>query len=265
MDKKYKNFEFPTGRAIIIVVSFLLAVYDMFFLYKALKNVVGTILGDSTQSMIFMVVALLLASIANTCALLWGIENGKHMQKRSINKYSIGCFLGWFAIGVGYLVIRLFDLRETISIAATNGSEANIAGSLISIGLLAVSYIGTGTLIQASAREIFDAELSALRKAKKRFERANEDLADSYADIKESIGVLKSYDINYKTLNVQYKKCLTSMIRTENATMSVIVGRMLARHGDVNPKLADDILKSVIKDRDEKWLEREVAQSVKRV
>lgn len=259
MDKKYQSFDFPVGRVVIIVVSFLLAVFDMFFLYKALKNTVGTILGDSTQSMTFMLVALILATIANFTALMWGIENGRRMQKRSINKHSIGYFLGWFAIGVGYLVIRIVDLRRSME----SGDGVNISGSLISMGLLVISYIGTGTLIQASAREIFDAELSTLRKAKKKFERANEDLADSYADIKESIGVLKSYEINYRTLNVQYKKCLTSMIRTENAAMSVIVGRMLAKHNDMNPKLADEVLKSVINERNDKWLEQEVSRSVK--
>ena len=178
------------------------------------------------------------------------------MSKKSINKHTFGLFLAWAALGVGYFIIRLIDLGQSLEAAKVTGEEVNIAGHAIVMGFLAVSYVGTGTLIQSSARIIFDAELSALRNTKKKFERANEDLADSYADIKESIGILKGYNINYKTLDVQRRKCITSMIRTENATMSVIVGRMLAKHSDMNPKLANDILNEVIEERDDKWLER---------
>ena len=256
MDKKYQNFDFPVIRVVFIVASFLLAVLDMLFLYGALGRLTAGILGSSDQAGIFMITAFVLATVANFTALMWGYENGKRMTRGALNKHSIGFFIGWCAIGLGYFAIRAIDLKNTI--ASTLGSglgieEANIPGHIIVMGILAVSYIGTGTLIQSSAREIFDARLSALRKAKKKFERANEDLADSYADLKESIGILKNYDINYRTLDVQYRKCYMSMIRTENATMSVIVSNMLAKHNDMNPKLANDILKEVIDARDDKW------------
>ena len=258
MDNEYKDYEFPVQNVITIIVCFALAVLDMMFLYKALQRVAGTILGSTDQAGIFMIVAFIIATVANYTAFEWGRQNGKRMAKKTINKYSLGSFAAWAAIGISYFAIRIIDLIKSIE----NG-ETNIVGHIVVMGILAISYIGTGALIQSSERGIFDAELSAIRKAKKRFEKANEDLADSYADLKESIGILKSYDINYKTLDVQYRKCLTSMIRTENATMSVIVGRMLAKHGDINPKLADEILKEVIDARNDKWLEQEVAKSVK--
>lgn len=257
MDKEYKNFDFPVMKVLFIVFSFALAILDMIFLYRALAHILGD--KESEHSVLYMGVAFLLATAANFIAFTWGQKNGENMAEKAINKHSIGFFAAWVAIGLGYTAIRIIDLIMSIK----SGDGSDTYGNLITMGLLIVSYVGTGTLIQASAREICDAELSALRKAKKKFERANEDLADGYADIKESIGVLKSYDINYKTLDVQYRKCLTSMIRTENATMSVIVGRMLAKHGEVNPKLANDILKEVIEERNGKWLEQEVSRSVK--
>ena len=72
MDKKYRSFEFPVLRAVFVVVSFMLAILDMLFLYKALQRIVGSIIGNTDQAGLFMIVAFIIATVANVTALLWG-------------------------------------------------------------------------------------------------------------------------------------------------------------------------------------------------
>ena len=131
-----KNTDFPTYRVVYIVVSFLLGLLDMELLYVAIHQLLSL---DNGMS---MVVALILATAANFMALTWGIGNGKRLEEKTINKRSLGEFVGWVAIGVIYTIIRVVNLTNKIGT-----DNFNLIGDIIQMAILAVSYIGTGTLI----------------------------------------------------------------------------------------------------------------------
>lgn len=230
-----KNTDFPTYRVVYIVVSFLLGLLDMELLYVAIHQLTSLNNGMS------MVVALILATAANFMALTWGMGNGKRLEEKSINKRSLGEFLGWVTIGLIYTTIRVVNLINKIGT-----DDFNLIGDIIQMAILAVSYIGTGTLIQASACEIFDADTSNFRRTKRKFEQAHEDIADADADLREAIGIMMKYDLNYKSLDKQRDKISNSIYKSEKAVMANLVGIMCSENQEISPSMANKVMEEVI-------------------
>ena len=242
-----KNTDFPTYRVVYIVVSFLLGLLDMELLYVAIHQLLSL---DNGMS---MVVALILATAANFMALTWGIGNGKRLEEKTINKRSLGEFLGWVAIGAIYTIIRVVNLTNKIGT-----DNFNLIVDIIQMAILAVSYIGTGTLIQASAREIFDADTSNFRRTKRKFEQIHEDIADADADLREAIGIMAKYDLNYKSLEKQRDKISNSIYKSEKAVMANLVGIMCSENQEISPSMANKVMEEVIEQN--KNRQRELAE-----
>lgn len=242
-----KNTDFPTYRVIYIVVSFLLGILDMGLLYISIHQLTSLSNGMS------MIVALILATAANFMALTWGMGNGKRLEEKAINKRSLGEFMGWVTIGIIYTVIRVVNLMNKIGT-----DDFNLVGDIIQMAILAVSYIGTGTLIQSSAREIFDADTSNFRRTKRKFEQAHEDIADADADLREAIGIMTKYNLNYKSLEKQRDKISNSIYKSEKAVMANLVGIMCSENQDISPAMANKVMEEVIEQN--RTRQRELAE-----
>ncbi|MBO7720519.1 hypothetical protein J6S35_02705 [Candidatus Saccharibacteria bacterium] len=235
---KKKRVEFPIGSLILTIASFLLAIFDMIMLQGPVNHL--THLGNG-MSMIF---SFVLATVANFTALLWGKENGENLSEHSINKHSRGFFITWVIIGLVYAMIRLLDLFFT------PGAMDNLLGNIIQIIPLTVSYVGTGTLISASAKRMFDSETAEARRAKKEFDYYHEKLSVEVAEIERAINMLQNYDRHYDSLKLQRNKTYLSISKTERSAMSDIVGRVISSN-DIEPSLAYSVMEDVLKKREE--------------
>jgi hypothetical protein len=230
-----KDPDFPVHRVVFIVVSFLLGLLDMTLLYRAFHDLTQLNNGMS------MIISFIIATIANFTALTWGWENGRHLAKRTINKRTVGEFIIWLAIGIMYAVIRAINIINKLG-----NPELNWMGETIQIVILAISYIGTGVLIQSSAREIWDAECVAFRKARKKFNRLHEDVADASADLHEDIGILKKYNMNYSALEHQKNKIEFAIRKSEKAVMADIVSMTCAKNPMISPVQANKVMEQVL-------------------
>lgn len=279
MDENEKDTSSIFGKVAIIAVCFILGVLDMIMLRDAIKSLMG--MNTATSSL----TALCLATIANFTALMWGRESGKHLQKKSVNKFSRVNFLIWLTIGLFYMVIRVSnvvvpafrnceelyktDSTETVAVLEdididsdaeklqkcneekTNATTfSGLAGEVIQIIILAILYSSTGLTISAEARVIFDKDVSEYRKLKKEFEKSTEDIADVAADLQEQIGTLQKYSSNYTSLDLQRKKIDSSIRKAEESTMADIVGKMLSSNPEVTPSYAHQVKNEVLAKRD---------------
>lgn len=235
MEDMRKNPDFPVYRVVFIVVSFLLGLLDMTLLYKVVHQLMR--LGNGPS----MLVSFIVATIANFTALTWGWGNGKRLEKHSINKRSIGEFFAWFAIGCMYAAIRTVNIVQNF-----NTEGFNWTGEIIQIVILAISYIGTGVLIQSSAREIWDADCVSFRKAKRNFDSLHADIADAAADLQESIGILRKYDSNYKSLDDQKKEIEMAIHKSEEAVMADIVAVTVSNNPMISPIAANKVKEQVL-------------------
>ena len=237
MEDHRKDPDFPAIRVVFIIASFLLGLLDMTLLYKAVHNLMQMNNGFS------MVISFIIATIANFTALTWGWGNGKRLEKHALNKRSLGEFFAWFAIGVMYAVIRVTNIMTNI-----DNPDYNWVGEVIQIIILAISYIGTGVLIQASAREIWDADCRTFRKAKKKFDMLHEDVAEASADLHEGLGILKKYDSNYITLEDQRDEIEAAIHKTEEAVMSDIVAVTLKKYPMISPSATNKVKELVLEE-----------------
>lgn len=240
MEKDHiKNPDFPIIRVVFIIASFSLAILDMMLLYRILPNIFTAI--EEYQAML---IAFLLATVANFTALTWGWNNGRRLEKRAVNKRSLGEIFFWIAIGAAYAAIRVMDLLNKMEA----NPEYDVMGDIVQMVILAISYIGTGVLIQSSAREIWDADCVAFRKAKKKFDILHNDIADASADLHESIGILKKYDSNYATLDKQKAEIETAIHKSEEAVMSDIVAVTLKKYPMISPAAANQVKEQVLEE-----------------
>ena len=232
-----KDPDFPVYRVVFIVVSFLLGLLDMTLLYKAVQ----VLLTDIDYGM-SMIISFAIATVANFTALTWGWENGKRLEKHIVNKHSAGSFILWLAIGIIYAVIRVINILKGID----NNPDFDWIGEAVQIVILAISYIGTGFLIQASARDIWDAECRAFRKTRKKFNAIHEDVADASADLHEDIGILKKYNLNYEALDHQKNKIEYAITHSEKAVMADIVSMTCAKNPMISPIQANKVMELVL-------------------
>lgn len=233
-----RSLKYPVGELAIIVASFLLAILDMTFLYKALQNII-----PGLERFMAMLVALILATVANFTALMWGRANGEHLKK-SLNKHSIGFFIGWLIIGFIYAGIRTYNIIKGVS----TGRSIDIGGEIVQIIILAVSYIGTGTLIAQSEARIRDKIAVRARKEKKEFELLHAELAEKEAEIEKTISTLDSFDEIYQSLDNQYDKIKESIFRAEKASMEEVTGKIIEQNPGITPShiyaVRDEFLES---------------------
>ena len=87
------------------------------------------------------------------------------------------------------------------------------------------------------------------QKSKKKFYRLHEELSSFSAHIKQTIGVLDRYDENYKTLDRQYEKIKTNILRAEKSAMSSIVGEVIKNHPEITPSDAHAVMEEVLERR----------------
>ena len=237
---KNKEIKSTVGSWILIVISFLLGIYDMINLSDSL----GSMTKFSSWELSF--VTLLIATIANFCAFLWGKGNGEELEKKKLNKKTISGFLGWFAIGLVYLAIRIASLSTHIS-----GGESMdiILGDVFMMVLLLVMYIGTGLTISTEARKIFDADIVGYKNSKKEFEKIHEEVTEEMSSINEHIGIIENYRENYKNLDVQYEKIKKSIYHAEEAAMAEIVGKMIEANPKISPTSAHRVMDDFLENR----------------
>lgn len=236
--KIYKSIKPITMPVAIIAVCFALGVADMMMLQEAMPDALNV------KQSLAAPLALILATVANFTALLWGKSNGERLEKRSLNRQSIISFLLWSMIGAAYMAIRILaGLRKS----STGISVADLA----QMGILAILYIGTGITISAEARTIFDANESEYRRRQKEFTKHNELISDEAADLQENIGKLKGYNSNYAALDAQYQKIKQSIRKAEAASMADIVGKTLKHHPEITSSEAHEVMDGVLRHRDE--------------
>lgn len=232
--------DFPYFRVVLIVVSFLLGLLDMTFLYQAIDNITG--IGGAAS----MIAAFAIAELANFTAFMMGEENGRNMAKRAINKKVALLFAFWIFIGIVYAGIRVASF-----VSRMNDVDFNLYGEIFQFCILAISYIGTGTTIWSSARVIFDKRAHDYRKAKKDFELSKANLDSSFAKLQASYSSIIHYDANYKSLDVMRKNIEDNIELSEKATMESLGGKVLNAHPEANPLYIRQIIEKTLAERKE--------------
>lgn len=243
--KFYKSIKPITGPVAIIMACFALGIADMIFLREAMYSLLG--LPVSMAS----VMALILATVANFTALLWGKENGTNNEKHSINSHSAASFALWLAIGICYMAIRLMNMLQGIESEGAGTWFLTYVGEIVQMVILAILYIGTGITISSEARTIWDANEAEYRHRKNKFLKQHRILSDDAADLQENIGKLKGYDRNYEALKLQYNKIKQSIRKAEAASMADIVGKTLKNHTEITPSEAHEVMNTILRRRDE--------------
>ena len=221
---KNKNYNYPVGSVVRIVISFLLAVLDMFFLYQAAGHVFGI-----KENAITMALAFLIASIANYSAFQWGKDNGESQSK----KMNGGGVL-WILIGCLYAGIRVANIAMN--------KAGSVTSEICQIIILAVFYYFTGTTIRNSARKIFDADAVSFRRARKQFEIYHKALARMEKPIKKDLATLKNYNKHYEALKRQKDEIERGIEKTEKATASTIEGLVMKHNPNIDPTEAHKVV-----------------------
>lgn len=232
---KKKNYNFPVGGVIAIVVSFALAVLDMMFLYKAVQSVF------SQTRLMSMVISLGIATVANYSALQWGADNGKNQN----NKFTYNSFM-WIFIGLFYAAIRTLNI-------VFNYEELNIAGELFQIVILAIFYIGTGVTIRSSAKNICDADAMRYRKAKKEFEELHRMLAAAEKPIVKEMAALKDFKKHYDSLERQKGEIERGIEKTERATAAAITSLVLKNNPGIDSAATHRVMEESLEKAREKF------------
>lgn len=230
----------------MIAICFLLGVADMIMLREAMVSAFHMDYGGASF------LALMVATVANATALMWGMETGKHLQKKSVNKYSRASFVIWVMIGLAYMAMRLLALSQKIDEAALNDEvmfgTADILGEVVQMFILAAFYVGTGLTISTKAAEIFDQDVVRYNKAKKEFDKAHDMLAEDSADLQELVGKLKGYDRHYDSLDLQRDKLKSAIQKSERQVMSDILGKTLEQN-EIDPEKAHQVMEEILSRR----------------
>lgn len=242
--KVYKSIRPITLPVIIIAICFILGIADMIFLRGAMNTLIGLPMSMAS------IMALILATVANFAALLWGRATGEHSEEHSINRYSLTGFIPWLIIGFCYMAIRVLNLLKTIETGTNTPELSDYTGEIIQMVILAILYVSTGTTISAEARIIFDQNENEYRHRAHIFKKQHQDLSADAADLQEKIGQLKGYDRNYKALQLQYEKIKQSIRKAEAASMADIVGKTLRAHPEITPSEAHAIMNEILSRRD---------------
>ena len=212
------DVKMPVFPWIAIIGSFLLAVLDMVLLYKSVGKVFSFL---GPEPSLHMIVAFIIATLANTFAFLWGHENGRNLAEKSLNKKSLFNFMLWVLIGVFYVIVKIIG----------NGG---LDEAKIDLMVLAISYISSGTLIASSAAKIFNRDLADARKFEKRFSIIHEDLVAEAAEIRRLTEVLDNYNEVYESLDKQRDIKRKSIRRSEKASMSSVVGKIIENNPGID-------------------------------
>ncbi len=214
--KEITDIKIPISSIALIVASFLLGLYDMWLLYGSMGNLeLGRGSEGDPDYLKCMGLSFLLATIANFTALTWGYANGHNLTKKTINKHSIGGFLGWVFVGLIYVLIKIYPLIWPES----SYEEGNIEAILLDCILLAPSYIGTGFLISAQMKRITNRKCVDARKFKRRFESIHEDTANEEAELNRRKDILLNYDDYYSNLKKQGTDVFEKIKSAEKAFM----------------------------------------------
>ena len=225
----------------LLALGFGLAFFDM----TILKNGVHLITGANTTTS--SLVAIGIATIANTFALDWGITNGHNKATRAINKKSMLSFLAWVAFGIGYVLIEVITTINAIN-NGKPGTSINWPNQIGQYVLLAMSYIFSGLAIEKSAREIWDADAAACRSSENEFKLLRKRIAKEDAKINYMLTVLENYSQNYDSLNDQYNKQLDAIRHAEDSVINEILGKTLQDNPEVTPSEARKVVEEAKKD-----------------
>ena len=224
----------------LLALGFGLAFFDMTILQKGIHLITGT---NTTMSSL---IAVGIATIANTFALDWGITNGHNKSEHALNKKSMLGFLAWVAFGIGYILIEVITTTNALSKAdAASFNWANQIGQYI---LLAMSYIFSGLAIQKSARDIWDADASARRASELEYKKLRKKLAKDDSKINYMLTALENYSQNYDSLNEQYGKQLDAIRHAEDSVINEILGKTLQENEEVTPSQARKVVEEAKRD-----------------
>lgn len=220
----------------MIVVSFGLAIFDMFFLRDVFRDNLGfDLIGAS-------VVSLALATAANITALLWGRQKGLRDSWKSF-------MVGWIFLGVAYAAIRSISFVNNVVLDDDWSFEA-IMEQLIPVIVLTISYMGTGFMLQWAGSKLWDLDVVNYLEYKKSFKTIHKKVIKNRATILEMEKRLREYEKNYDSLNHQYDIHMEKIRKNEQATMSLIVAKTIADHPEISPTAANKVMNEVLEERD---------------
>ena len=234
---KRQNYNIPVGSIVIIVVSFLLAIFDMLFLYSAVQKVFGQ------PRFMAMLTSFTIATIANFNAFMWGKDNGEKQNK----KMTAGGII-WVLIGVGYAVIRAIDIIKRL-----DSPELNLLGDLFQIAFLGLIYPFTGLEIRKNAAIYFDADAIRYRRARKEFEEYHKLLAKTETPIVKDMAILKNYNKHYKSLTAQRNEIYRGIEKTEKATAAAITGLVLKNNPVIDATATHNAMEQTLKEARDKF------------
>lgn len=231
---KKKEITSDVGRWVIIIVCFLLAILDMIMLRDALGKVIQGLGSNAMKSL----TAFVIATVANFNAFLWGMETGRNLRRRSVNKNSVLSFCIWVVIGIFYIIVKISSFDD------------NILNNLVELSLLMILYASTGLTISAEARVIFDRDVREYKRLQKQLELYSATLADEVSEIRKNLDILDGFEDNFKTLDDQYAKIKSTIKKSEESAMADIVGKMLAGHPEVTPSEAHKVMDEMLAKRE---------------
>lgn len=237
MKRKF-SYKIKFGDLFLMALGFGLAFFDMQVLQNGLHLMTGANTGISS------LLALGIATTANTFALDWGRTNGKTKAKRAINKASLVGFLAWVAFGIGYVAIEII----TVINAMEKDGGINWANQIGQFLLLGLSYVISGIAIQRAARDIWDLDASACRDSEAEFNIAAKKVSRNDAKISYMLTELENYDQKYKTLDEQYKKKEDAIRHAEDSVINEILGKTLQNNPDISPSEARKVVEQAKKD-----------------
>lgn len=231
----HKKIYNRTFLAIAIVVSFLLAIMDMFFLKEVFERYFYFPDWGGALS------ALALATAANISALLWGKQKGERESGK-------GFLWGWILLGIAYFVLRLIPFYNEV-IAKNTWELKPIIEHLGRAIILAISYIGTGTMIEWAASQLWDIDIVNYLKTKNEFESQNAIIANNRSAVLKMVEDLENFDNNYKILDKQYDKCVDKIFKYDEATINMTAGKTKRLNLDIDPEEVDKIVNRVLENR----------------
>ncbi len=227
-----------TFLSMIIIVSFLLAIMDMFFLKEVFEKYFQFPDWGGALS------ALALATAANISALLWGKQKGERESGK-------GFLWGWIFLGIAYFILRLIPFYNEVALKDAWEFKLIIEHLGRAI-VLAISYIGTGVMIKWAASQLWDINIVNYLKTKKEFESQNDIIANNHSALLKMIEDLENFDSNYKVLDKQYKNCANKIFKYEEATVNMTAGKTKRLNLDIDPKEVDKIVDAVLEKRKKK-------------
>ena len=219
-----------------IVASFLLAILDMMFLRDVFIDYLNFELVPAS------IISFALATAANTSALVWGKQKGSREGYR-------GFMYGWIFLGIAYAILRSIAFYQNV-IEVNDWSFEAIIEQLVPAIILAISYIGTGTMIQWASAKIWDIDVVNFLETRKAFKAAHAKIVNNKAVIKEMAKRLEEYSKNYDYLDHQYNIHMGKILKSEQSTISLIVAKTIAEHPEISPSEAENVKNMVLKERD---------------